>query len=110
MLWAGGFHPAEDPSSVPLRVNLCRRTKIPVLLLNGRYDYQNPIPYQKAMIDAFGAPEEQKRHVIFEATHFPYPRGELIKETLGWLDRWLGPVGDHSALPSAVVSAVDRER
>ena len=92
VLWAGGFAPYEPPGHVHLRVNLCRRTTIPVLLLNGRYDYQMPIEYQKAMIDAFGAPEEQKRHVLFEASHWPYPRGELIKETLGWLDRWLGPV------------------
>jgi hypothetical protein len=44
------------------------------------------------MIHAFGAPDDHKRHVVFEASHWPYPRGELIKETLGWLDRWLGPV------------------
>jgi predicted esterase len=110
VLWAGGFSAAEDPKQVPLRINLCRRTTIPVLLLNGRYDYQMPMAYQKAMIDAFGAPADHKRHVIFEASHWPYPRGELIKETLGWLDRWLGPVGDHSALPAAVVSAVERKR
>jgi dienelactone hydrolase len=93
VLWAGGFAPFEPAGHVQLRVNLCRRTTIPVLLLNGRYDYQMPIEYQTAMIDAFGAPAEHKRHVIFEASHWPYPRGELIKETLGWLDRWLGPAG-----------------
>ena len=35
---------------------------------------------------------EHKRHVIFEgAGHVP-PRIEVIRETLNWLDRYLGPV------------------
>jgi hypothetical protein len=40
-----------------------------------------------------GTPAEHKRHVVFEgAGHVP-PRIEVIRETLGWLDRYLGPVG-----------------
>jgi hypothetical protein len=38
-----------------------------------------------------GDPNEQKRLVIFEAGHI-IPRNQLIKETLDWLDRYLGPV------------------
>jgi len=92
VLWAGGFGAFESEAAAKVRVNLCRRITIPVLLLNGRYDYQMPVDYQRAMIHAFGASDDHKRHVLFEASHWPYPRGELIKETLGWLDRWLGPV------------------
>ena len=41
----------------------------------------------------FHAAAEHKKHVVFEgAGHVP-PRIELIRETLGWLDRYLGPVG-----------------
>jgi hypothetical protein len=41
---------------------------------------------------------EQKRHVIFEAGHTNFPRAEVIREVLGWLDRYLGPV-DTAARP-----------
>jgi dienelactone hydrolase len=93
LLWAGGFAPFEAPDTVELKVNLVRRVATPVLLLQGRYDYQMPLRYQQAMMELWGAPEEDKRHQVFEASHWPYPRGELIRETLDWLDRYLGEVG-----------------
>jgi hypothetical protein len=33
---------------------------------------------------------EQKRRVVYETGH-NVPRPELIKETLNWLDKFLGP-------------------
>ena len=47
------------------------------------------------MFRLLGAPQEDKRHVVFENSgHFPNPdqMPELIKEALDWLDRYLGPV------------------
>mgnify|MGYP001558742334 CR=1 FL=1 len=38
-----------------------------------------------------GTPAKDKRHVIYESGHIP-PRQEMIKETLAWLDKYLGPV------------------
>jgi hypothetical protein len=38
-----------------------------------------------------GTPEKNKRHVIYESGH-DLPRKEMIRETLDWLDRYLGPV------------------
>ena len=32
-----------------------------------------------------------KRHVLYDTGHH-VPRSEMIKETLNWLDRYLGPV------------------
>ena len=38
-----------------------------------------------------GVPQEQKRRVVYESGH-NIPRPDLIRETLDWLDRYLGPV------------------
>jgi dienelactone hydrolase len=69
-----------------------RNVKLPVLMLNGRYDMA--FPYEtssKPMFDLLGTPEEDKVQKIYETDHF-VPMNEYIKETLAWLDRHLGPV------------------
>jgi len=72
--------------------NFVSRIKIPVLMLNGRYDHYFPLESsQKPMFQLLGAPQEHKRLVIYETGHF-VPRNQLIRETLDWLDRYLGPV------------------
>jgi hypothetical protein len=43
------------------------------------------------MCERLGTPEEDKRLIVYETDHYIPPK-ELIKETLGWLDRCLGPV------------------
>jgi len=76
--------PEADP------VNYASRVKIPVLMLNGRYD--NFFPLETSQIPLYrllGTPPQHKRHVIFETGHF-VPRLQLIKEVLDWLDRYLG--------------------
>jgi len=72
--------------------NFLSRIKIPVLMLNGRYDHF--FPYDTSQIPMFkqlGTPPEHKRHVVYETGHF-VPKTQLIKEALDWLDRYLGPV------------------
>ena len=36
-------------------------------------------------------PATDKRHVIYETGHSP-PDNEIIRESLAWLDKYLGPV------------------
>ena len=68
------------------------RIQVPVLMLNGRYDFYFPVESsQNPMFDLLGTPPSLKRHVIAEGSHY-VPRPVLIKETLDWLDRHLGPV------------------
>lgn len=38
-----------------------------------------------------GTRSADKRQVIYDGGHF-VPRAQLIKETLDWLDRYLGPL------------------
>jgi formylglycine-generating enzyme required for sulfatase activity/cephalosporin-C deacetylase-like acetyl esterase len=74
------------------QLNFAPRVKVPVLMLNGRFDFIFPIgTSQEPLFRLLGTPNEQKRRVIYETGH-DIPRNEQIKETLDWLDRYLGPV------------------
>ena len=92
VLWAGGFG-TPQPGAAPATVSWVRRTTIPTLMLNGRHDFVFPFESrQKPMFDLLGAPDENKRHVVYDAGHWPLPRNEVIRESVNWLDRYLGPV------------------
>lgn len=79
--------PEVDP------VNFVPRIRVPILMLEGRYDHLFPIEEsQKPLLSLLGSPADQKRQVAFDAGHGPLPRGQVIHETLTWLDRYLGPV------------------
>jgi formylglycine-generating enzyme required for sulfatase activity/dienelactone hydrolase len=78
--------PEADP------FNYVTRLEIPALMLNGRHDMFFPLETsQKPMYQLLGTPDEHKRHVVAEGGH-DVPRPLLIRETLEWLDRYLGPV------------------
>jgi dienelactone hydrolase len=73
-------------------INYVRRIKIPTLMLNGRYDMT--FPYEltvKPMFDLLGTPPDQKELKLYNTDHY-IPTSEFIKETLRWLDKYLGPV------------------
>ena len=73
-------------------INFVGRVRIPVLMLNGRYDHFFQVETsQVPLFRLLGTPEKDKRQVIYETGHAP-PRKEVIKESLDWLDRYLGPV------------------
>jgi cephalosporin-C deacetylase-like acetyl esterase len=74
------------------QLNFAPRVKIPTLMLNGRFDYIFPTgTSQEPMFRLLGTPSEHKRRVVYETGH-DIPRNEQIKETLDWLDRYLGLV------------------
>jgi len=107
--WMGGIIPAVEErlkvsvlhvaglsSGRPLpeadSFNFVPRVKIPTLMLNGRYDAA--FPYESTVVPMFqllGAPPGLKRQIVYETGHF-VPRDQLIKETVDWYDRHLGPV------------------
>ena len=35
---------------------------------------------------------KDKKHVIYESGHGSLPHGEEVRESLDWLDKYLGPV------------------
>ena len=73
-------------------MNFAPRAKLPVLMINGRYDFVLPLETcQEPFFRLLGAPPEDKRHVLFDTGHAP-PQLPVMKEALNWLDRYLGPV------------------
>ena len=73
-------------------INYVSRVKIPVLMLNGKYDQYFPVETsQKPMFQLLGTPPAHKRYVLHETGHF-VPREVLVKEILDWLDKYLGEV------------------
>jgi serine/threonine protein kinase len=90
VLAVGGMSENGRPEVNP--INYVGRVRVPTLMLNGKYDLN--IPYEtnvKPMYDLLGTPDDQKELKLYDTDHF-IPREELIKETLIWLDRYLGPV------------------
>jgi cephalosporin-C deacetylase-like acetyl esterase len=73
-------------------INFAPRVKVPVLMLDGRFDFLCPTgSSQEPMFHFLGTPKEHKRRVVYDSGH-DLPRTEIIKETLNWLDQYLGPV------------------
>ena len=91
VLYVGGFYLQKALPEVD-QINFLPRVKIPVLMLNGRYDFFLPVgTAQLPFYRLLGTPKEHKRYMVYDTGH-NIPRTELIKETLDWLDRYLGPV------------------
>lgn len=72
------------------QINFAPRVKIPTLMLSGRFDLNFSLKAsQLPMFRFLGTAAEQKRHILYDTGH-SLPRGEMIEETLSWLDRYLG--------------------
>jgi len=89
----GGFFlgpalPARD------QVNFAVRLKMPVLMINGRYDFTfPPVQSQEPMFNMLGTPASDKRRVLTDTPHdVSQERSILSKEVLTWLDKYLGKV------------------
>ena len=90
ILLAGGLHDQSRPEVN--QITYAPRVKVPTLMINGRYDTLAPYETSiKPLFDLLGTPEEHKELKLYETDHIP-PMNEFIKETLVWLDRYLGPV------------------
>jgi eukaryotic-like serine/threonine-protein kinase len=78
--------PEVDP------INYLPRIHIPVLMLNGKYDFFFPAgTSQRPFFERLGTAAADKKYFVYEGGH-DVPRPQLIAETLTWLDKYLGPV------------------
>ncbi|MCL7976687.1 MAG: SUMF1/EgtB/PvdO family nonheme iron enzyme, partial [marine benthic group bacterium] len=71
------------------------RVTVPTIMINARFDSFYPLETSgKPFFDSLGAPEEQRKLDIIDANHgvLSYARDQVVGETLGWLDEYLGPV------------------
>lgn len=92
VLSSAGFTYRQLPAESDA-INCASHVTIPVLMLGGQYDYIFPLDTsQKPMFARLGTPAKDKRHRVFDAGHANFPRIEMIKEVLAWLDTYVGPV------------------
>jgi dienelactone hydrolase len=90
ILIAGGFYGTARTEAN--QINYVTRVRTPTLMLNGKYDTLSPYETSiKPMFDLLGTPDDNKELKLYDTDHLP-PKNEFIKETLTWLDRYLGPV------------------
>lgn len=75
-------------------VNFAPRVTIPVLMLNGKYDFIFPVETsQLPMFRALGTPDNLKRHLTLDTPHNVFTAGSVtVRIVLDWLDQYLGPV------------------
>jgi dienelactone hydrolase len=90
---AGLVHQRALPEVEP--IHYLPRLTMPVIMLNGKYDFF--FPYETSQVPFYkllGTPEEDKVLLAYEGGAWGHsvPRTVLIKESLDWLDRYLGPV------------------
>jgi hypothetical protein len=68
---------------------------IPLLIMQDHHnkndDWRRHNSSQDPLFEWFGTPKEHKRRVLYDTGH-DVPDNEVVKETLNWLDRYLGPV------------------
>jgi formylglycine-generating enzyme required for sulfatase activity/predicted Ser/Thr protein kinase len=87
-----GLPPSQEPAETDV-INFAPRARQPYLMLNGRYDSELPVEAsQKPLLRLMGAPDKDKKLVLVESGHGVVRSPERIRETVDWLDRYLGPV------------------
>jgi dienelactone hydrolase len=92
ILYSAGFW-LRDELPEAHQLNFAPRVRVPVLMLNGRYDDRFPLEFsQLPLFHLLGTPDENKKHVLFEKGHAYFRPNEEIRDTLDWLDKYLGPV------------------
>jgi predicted esterase len=101
ILLSGGVWPL--PSEVN-PINFMPRIKIPIVMLNGLYDFGFPKETnQDAMYSLFGTPDEHKYHKTYETGHSLWDKREWVKDALTFLDKYFGP-------PQRLVEQRDTEK
>lgn len=93
----GGYFLQQPPQGID-QADFAPRLKMPVLMINGRYDYTFPLETsQDQLFRTLGTPPADKKHVVLDTPHdVSQQRGVLIQEVLKWLDHYLGNVQDQA--------------
>jgi dienelactone hydrolase len=87
----------ERPRPEVYLPNYAPRVRLPVLMLSGRYDLRFPLESSaRPLYERLGTPPGDKVLRVYESDH-SVPRSELIRESLAWLDKYLGPVEPAAA-------------
>jgi dienelactone hydrolase len=89
----GGYF-LDPPTPGADQAEFAPRLKIPILMVNGRYDYVfNVETAQNPLFNMLGTPAADKKHVLLDTAHdVTDRRPQLVHAVLDWLDRYLGHV------------------
>jgi len=89
----GGFF-ISPPTPGRDQADFAPRIKIPVLMVNGKYDFSfSPDKAQLPLFRMLATPEADKKRVLMETPHdVTADKPALVKEVLAWLDKYLGRV------------------
>jgi DNA-binding winged helix-turn-helix (wHTH) protein/dienelactone hydrolase len=100
VLVSGGL-PFEGAPPETEPVNFAPRITLPVLMLNGRYDFRFTVEgSQRPLFELLGTSPEDKRYYALDGGHATLPRAEAVRLALDWLDCYLGPVHGHERVRS----------
>jgi parallel beta-helix repeat protein len=91
ILVVGGLNFQESLPEVD-PVNFLPHVTQPTLMLNDKYDFFYPErSCQEPFYRSLETKRELKKRIVYDSGHL-IPRNEIIKETLNWLDQYLGEV------------------
>ena len=95
MFLDGGYFLEKVPAGMD-QADFAPRLRMPVLMVNGRYDYTFPVETaQDPLFRMLGTAAADKRHVLLDTPHdVTQQRPELVQVVLEWLDKYLGRVGN----------------
>jgi DNA-binding winged helix-turn-helix (wHTH) protein/formylglycine-generating enzyme required for sulfatase activity len=80
-------NPQNDPNVYWARVTQ------PTLIINGRYDPLRPHHFVlEPLVNLLGTPPELKKSLLYESSHWPLPRYQLMRDSLDWFDQHLGMI------------------
>ena len=92
ILLSAGFQLRQDLAEVD-GINFDPHMTTPTLILNGRYDADFPVETsQRPLFQFMGTPPKDKKLVIYDGGHGAFPRPAAVRESLDWLDKYLGRV------------------
>lgn len=89
----GGYF-LDTPPAGGDQADFAPRLKVPVLMVNGRYDYVFSLEQcQNPLFRMLGTPDSDKLHVVLNTPHdVTEQHAQLVKAVLDWLDKYLGRV------------------
>ena len=83
-----------DQKKLPVDIDpfqFAPRIRTPVLMINGRYDVASPLETSlRPLFNSLGPPAADKKLVLLETGHAMVGYVETTRESLAWLDRYLG--------------------
>ena len=88
----GGLDDVDRPRPEVEVLNYAPRVTLPVLMLSGRYDLVFPLESSaRPLFERLGTRPPDKVMRVYDSDH-QIPRTEFVRESLAWLDKYLGPV------------------